>query len=110
MGVPFRSFCKVTPSILKRVTFSKGWELIDNVEDSSCGGLRRKEMVKSLHFLGCNFMFLLIDQASIELRSCCIPGGEVTMDGLGDGNVINKHPITRPQRRMAGKIVDHYEE
>jgi hypothetical protein len=32
------------------------------------------------------------------------------MDGLGDGNVINKHPITRPQRRMAGKIVDHYEE
>ena len=91
----FRSFRNVTPSSLKQVTFSKGRELIDNVEDSSCGGLRRKEMVKSLHFLGCNFMLLLIDQASIELRSCCIPGGGgVTMDGLGDGDVINIHMVT----------------
>jgi hypothetical protein len=39
-------------------------------------------------------MLLLIDQASIELRSCCIPGGGVTMDGLGDGDVINIHMVT----------------
>ena len=49
------------------------------MEKEFCGGFRGKETVKSLNFLGCNFMLLLVDQASIQLRSCCKPRGALRL-------------------------------